>query len=117
MPEHQNSVTSPTAQKVRPDGPAQMAQPNTATMASPLSSASKKTVDLSAPGRKVSRIRRDPPPPPPRKVTKAELRSQEARVILAGLALFGLILAALILQGSRVAGASLSNYTVVIEAD
>lgn len=35
MPEHQSSVTSPTAQKVRPNGPAQMAQPSTATMASP----------------------------------------------------------------------------------
>ncbi|GAA4009444.1 hypothetical protein GCM10022280_02870 [Sphingomonas swuensis] len=85
-------------------------------MASPLSSA-KKTVDLSAPRRTGSRIRRDPPPPPPRKVTRGELRSQEARMILAGIALFGLVLAALLFQGSRVAGASLSNYTVVIEAD
>lgn len=79
-------------------------------MASP-----KKVVDLSGPRRAVSRIRRDPPPPPPRKVTKAELREQEARVVLIGIVTVGLAIFVLTMQLGRAAGWSPSQYVITVE--
>lgn len=76
----------------------------------------KRTVDLAGGPRKVSRIRRDPPPPPPRKVTPGELRSQEAKVILVGLAAAALAIALILVQIGQWAGWSPTDYTIVIRA-
>lgn len=61
-------------------------------MASPL----KKSVDLAAPGVRVSRIRRDPPPPPPKKVSARELRERDGRTIVTGIIIFALALFAIL---------------------
>jgi hypothetical protein len=60
-------------------------------MASPLKSA-KKSVDLAAPGKLGSRIRRDPPPPKPKEMSLAERNERDRRWGIIGIILFALAL-------------------------
>ena len=84
-------------------------------MAQPLNSA-KQTVDLSAPGSRGSRIRREPPP----KVKEIPIRDREERerlVVILGVVAFACALAALLVGIASAAGWSPSAYDVHIELD
>lgn len=83
-------------------------------MAKPLPAA-KRTVDLSAPARRMSRIRRDPPPPPERKLTRAELREREKWVIGIGVTAFALALFLIILAVNNGPGWTPGQLHVVVE--
>jgi len=83
-------------------------------MFSSLRPGAKAKVDLAAPARIGSRIRRDPPPPPPRKVTRSELRQREARIIVIGITTIALaIMVVLVGLGGR-AGWSPADTTILI---
>ena len=79
-------------------------------MASPLR---KKTVDVSAPAVRVSRIRRDPPPPV-KVVTAAEIKDRDARNVVLGVIAFALALV-VILIGFGNANWSPSQHTINIK--
>ena len=80
-----------------------------------MASPRKASVDMGAPAKVGSRIRRDPPPPPPRKVTPSELREKEAKLMVAGIAAFAIAIALLLVSFGRGEGYNPQNYTVVIE--
>ena len=78
-------------------------------MASPLQSG-KKTVDLAAPGVRVSRIRRDPPPKA-KEITAAEVKERDAWDVAIGVTLFALALFIIMVGFGKAAGWSPSQYT------
>ena len=82
-------------------------------MASPYHRA-KKSIDMAAPGHRVSRIRRDPPPPE-RKVTAGEVKEREAWSVVLGIAAMALALLIILVAISNAAGWSPSQYTIHIE--
>ena len=84
-------------------------------MVLPTRASDKSKVDLSAPPRVGSRIRRDPPPPPPRKVTAGELRTREAWTIGIGITTIALAIAVVLFGLGGRAGWSPADYTVLIK--
>jgi hypothetical protein len=75
----------------------------------------KKAVDLAGGQRKVgSRIRRAPPPKPEKKLTAAELREREKRVVVTGMVAFALAITILLVTAGRWEGWSPANYVVVV---
>jgi hypothetical protein len=83
-------------------------------MARPLASG-KKAVDIAGGPRPVgSRIRRAPPPKPERKVSAAELREREARLMVVGMVAVALAVSVILLSVARWHGWSLADYRVVL---
>jgi len=80
-------------------------------MASPLPAAGKATVDLSAPGVKGSRIRRDPPPVV-KELSLAEIRARDLRHSIAGIVIFTLALVVITWGVMSVAGWTPRQYTL-----
>ena len=62
----------------------------------------KKTVELSAPAVRPSRIRRDPPAVVAAKKVNAYPTEQEVRVVVIGVVMFALAIAIIIFQGSAI---------------
>ena len=83
-------------------------------MVLPIRNSDKAKVDLAAPARIGSRIRRDPPPPPPHTVTAGELRTREAWKIGVGITTLALALTVAILGIGGRAGWSPADYTLLI---
>ena len=79
-------------------------------MASPLQTG-KQTVNLSADGKRVSKIRRDPPPVP-RKTVIPDRDESDRRSAAIGIVIFTLAVVALIFALGNWAGWSPSDYTV-----
>lgn len=71
----------------------------------------RKTVDLSAPVQRVSRIRRDPPPPV-KEVSAVDIKEQDARTITIGIISFALALVVILLAIGNGADWSPSHYTI-----
>lgn len=80
-------------------------------MARPLSTAAKPSVDLSAPGVKGSRIRRDPPPVV-KELSLAELRARDLRHSIVGIIAFTLALTIILWGAASVAGWTPAQYTL-----
>lgn len=72
-------------------------------MAAPLTTA-KATVDLAAPGVRVSRIRRDPPPKPKKQLSLAERDERDRRTVVLGIARFTLAMVTVLMALSHFAG-------------
>ena len=79
-------------------------------MAAPLSTA-KSTVDLSAPGVKGSRIRRDPPAKV-KEISLAERNERDARAAIVGIVLFTLAVVAILMGVASVTGWTPRAYTL-----
>ncbi len=82
-------------------------------MASPLQTG-KQSVDLKAPGVRVSRIRRDPPPVV-KDAPDHDPEEREAWAVVIGVITFALALAVIIVGLGNVGGWSPSEYTVHLE--
>jgi hypothetical protein len=80
-------------------------------MASPLPTAGKATVDLSAPGVKGSRIRRNPPPVV-RELSLAEIRARDLRHSIVGILIFTLALTVILWGAASIAGWTPAQYTL-----
>lgn len=85
-------------------------------MASPLHSP-KRSVDLSAPAVRGSRIRRDPPPQSPEKVSEIDPEDRDARIVVIGVVTFALAIAVLVIGVSSylVGGSSPAEHTIRLE--
>ncbi len=81
-------------------------------MASPLQRR-KKSVDLAAPGSRVSRIRRDPPPPE-KLLSAGEIKERNARNMVIGIIAFALALFIVLIGFTNAAGWTPSQYTITI---
>ena len=68
----------------------------------------KKSVDLSVPAPRVSRIRRDPPPPV-KEISIVEIEAREARTIVLGVIAVALVLFVIMIGLSNAAGWSPSQ--------
>ena len=86
----------------------------TGAMASPLQRR-KKSVDLAAPGPRVSRVRRDPPPVE-KVLTVGEIRERNARNMVIGIIAFALALFIVLIGFTNAAGWSPSQYTIEIQS-
>jgi hypothetical protein len=71
----------------------------------------KQSVDLAAPGKLGSRIRRDPPPKV-KEISVEELKERERRRAIVGVMIFALALFVIILGFSAFAGWSPAAYTI-----
>lgn len=83
-------------------------------MAAPLNKG-KQSVDLAAPGSRVSRIRRDPPPARSVKLSIAERDELNQRVVVIGVLAFALALVIIIVGVSTALGWSPSEHEVHLE--
>ena len=79
-------------------------------MAAPLNTA-KSTVDLSAPGVKGSRNRRNPPPAV-KELSLAEIRERQTRHAIVGIAVMTLALCLLLWGAASIAGWTPRDYTL-----
>lgn len=75
----------------------------------------KRSVDLKAPGVRVSRIRRDPPPKPVKEMSISERDERNQRMVVIGVLAFAAAFFIIIIGFSSAVGWSPSQY--IIEAD
>lgn len=83
-------------------------------MAAPLNTA-KATVDLGAPGKRGSRIRRDPPPKARKEMTIAERDERDRRAVVLGIAAFTLGLVAVLVTLASYTGWSPRQVVIEIQ--
>jgi hypothetical protein len=72
----------------------------------------KRKVDLGAPGRRGSRIRRAPPPPSVKETSPEELRERERRTAIAGVTALALVISLVVLGIAQNWDFSLADYTI-----
>jgi hypothetical protein len=82
-------------------------------MAAPLPSR-KNTVDLTARGVRVSRIRRDPPPKPVKELTREQIRARELRAMVIGITALTFSLLVVFWQLAQLSGWQPAPITIVL---